>query len=95
MRPAPERSVLSSHGHSWVSIPEGAAREGAGWRRLDKVPGAGLMWAVGRQRGGAGGGAPGTLALITDPPGRGCGTCRNSRFNYLRGAAGNQHAGRW
>lgn len=32
--------------------------------------------------------------LITDPPGRGCGTCRNSGFNYLCGAAGNQQAGR-
>lgn len=40
------------------------------------------------------GGSPGHSALIADPPGRGCGTCRNSGFNYLRGAAGNQPAGR-
>lgn len=40
------------------------------------------------------GGSPGHSALIADPPGRGCGTCRNSGFNYLRGAAGNQRAGR-
>lgn len=37
---------------------------------------------------------PALSTLIADPPGRGRGTCRNSRFNYLRGAAGNQQAGR-
>lgn len=49
----------------------------------------------GRAGGSAQVGAPrALLRLIADPPGRGCGTCRNSGFNYLCGTAGNQRAGR-
>lgn len=66
--------------------------EAAGPRRVPRR-GGGVV--VGRAGGGAQVGEPPALSrLIADPPGRGCGTCQNGGFNYLRGAAGNQHTGR-
>lgn len=70
------------------------AKAGRGGRARQGAPARG--WHGGREgRRDAQVGEPRDLSmLIADLPGRGCGTCRNSGFNYLHGAAGNQQVGR-
>lgn len=73
-------------------VPKGADRD----PRQAEVSGPAKVPQCGGGEGGgsAGGWPPALSRLIANPPGRGCGTCRNSGFNYLGGAAGNQRAGR-
>lgn len=83
---------------STQGCPQGCRQAGHAGRHGAKA-GRGGRARQGALAGRAGGGvqveegAPALSRLIADPPGRGCGTCQNSGFNYLRGAAGNQHAG--